>query len=34
MMSNQNLIVIDMGVVHASQLSVTSGMKHAENVGN
>ena len=34
MMLNQNLIVIDVGEVHISQPSVTSGVKHAENVGN
>ena len=30
MMSNQNLSVIDVGVVHTSQPSVTSGMKHTK----
>ena len=34
MMSNKNLSVIDVGVVHTGQPSVTSGMKHAENAGN
>ena len=34
MLSNQSLIVIDVGVVHMSQPSVTSGMKHAATVGN
>ena len=34
MMSNQNLSVIDVGVVHTSQLSVTLGMKHAEYARN
>ena len=33
-MTNQNLSVIDMGVVLIGQPSVTSGMKHAENAGN
>ena len=33
-MSNQNLSVIDVGVVHTSQPSVTSGIKHTENAEN